>query len=87
MSNIPVGELVEYFDKGDTVNFIHIVPIERFSIIGFIQWREEWQNNITYRIFKIEDKRITLCYVGDDYNHTKVFTCRLVLTEKLNKKI
>lgn len=82
MSNIPLNKLIEYFDTGDTVKCIFY---RKFQILGFIQWREEWQNNITYKVFKIEDKRETLCYVGDDYNYTKIHTCRLVLTEKIKK--
>lgn len=77
--------LIESFNKGDTVKCIFY---KKFEILGFVRYKEEWQNNITYNILnKLEDKRKNLCYVGDDYSLNKICSCRLVLTEKLNKKI
>ena len=77
-------ELVERFKRGDTTKFIF--SNHNYSIIGFVKARQVRNNNYIYKIINT-NKIYTLCSIGKSYENVKMYTCRLVLTEKLNKKI
>lgn len=78
-------KLIERFKRGDTTKFIF--ALHDYSIVGFIKARQVRKNNYDYKIIRT-DKTYTLCSIHrNNYKNVKMYTCRLVLTEKTNQRI
>lgn len=70
---------------GDTIKVIYS---DFSSIIGFIKNRKIKKNNYHYKIINTDKKytqNIYFCSIGKNYKDENLYTCRLVLIEKINQ--